>query len=116
VGNKKQPYYIHLRGGQPFAFAGLWDHWEAEGQVTIDSCTIITCDSNQLVGTIHDRMPVILPPKLYGEWLNGGTKRTRLEALLKSYPDTLMEMWPVGLEVNSPTNNSAKLVKPVHGP
>lgn len=114
VGNKKQPYFIRLRGGQPFAFAGLWDHWEDEGQEPIDSCTIITCDSNQLVGTIHDRMPVILPPKVYDEWLDVETKRTRLEALLKSYPDTLMEMWQVGLEVNSPKNNAANLLKPIH--
>lgn len=113
VGNKKQPFYIRLRGDQPFAFAGLWGHWESEGGEPIGSCTIITCDSNQLVGTIHDRMPVILPPKVYSEWLDAGTKSVTLAGLLKPYPDTLMEIWPVGLGVNSPKNDSAELLKPL---
>lgn len=25
---RKQPFYIRLRSGRPFAFAGLWEHWE----------------------------------------------------------------------------------------
>lgn len=113
LGNGKQPYFIRLRGGQPFAFAGLWDHWEIEGQEPIDSCTIITCDANQLVGEIHDRMPVILPPKLYNEWLDATAKPARLQALLKPYPDTLMETWAVGADVNSPRNDSAELLMPL---
>lgn len=114
TGTTKQPYFVRLRGGQPFAFAGLWDHWEAEGQAPIDSCTVITCDANPLVGAIHDRMPVILPPRLYDTWMDPGQKDTRtLAALLKPYPDTLMEAYPVGLGVNSPRNDSAALLDPV---
>lgn len=113
VGKTKQPYFIRLRGGQPFAFAGLWDHWEAEGQVPIDSCTIITCNANLLVAEIHDRMPVILPPKVYGEWLDVGTKLDTLEGLLKPYPDIFMEVWPVGRGVNNPKNNTAEQIKPL---
>ena len=56
-GKKKQPYLFRLQGGGPFAFAGLWEHWEQGGRV-IDSCTILTTDANELVGSIHDRMPV----------------------------------------------------------
>lgn len=113
----KQPYFIRLRGGQPCAFAGLWDYWVVEGEAPIASCTIITCDANQLVAGIHDRMPVILPPKLYDSWMN--PKQTFLDALselLKPYPDTLMEAWPVGREVNSPRNNSVDLLEPVTHP
>lgn len=114
VGRTKQPYFVRLRGGQPFAFAGLWDHWEVEGQPPIDSCAIITCDANPLVAAIHDRMPVILPPKAYDAWMNPGNmdKRTLVE-LLKPYPALLMEMWPVGLRVNSPANNDPSLTDPL---
>ena len=114
TGSAKQPYFIRLRGGQPFAFAGLWDHWEVEGEALIESCTIITCDANQLVAGIHDRMPVILPPKLYDSWMN--PKQTYMDALsdlLKPYPDLLMEAWPVSRGVNSPKNNTADLLEPV---
>lgn len=110
----KQPYFVRLRGGQPFAFAGLWDHWEAEGQAPIDSCTIITCDANALVAPIHERMPVILPPRLYAAWLDPQQSTPwKLSALLKPYPDTLMEAYPVGLAVNNPRNDSAALIQPV---
>jgi putative SOS response-associated peptidase YedK len=59
-------------------------------------------------------MPVILPPRLYDAWMDpnlaGGPK---LGALLKPYPDTLMDMYPVGRDVNSPKNDSAALIAPV---
>jgi putative SOS response-associated peptidase YedK len=114
AGTTKQPYFVRLRGGQPYAFAGLWDHWETAGQAPIDSCTIITCDANPLVAAIHDRMPVILPPRLYDTWMDPKQKDTRaLAALLKPYPDTLMEAYPVDLAVNSPRNDSAALLVPV---
>ncbi len=113
VAKTKQPYFIQLRGGQPFAFAGLWDHWEVEGQAPIDSCTIITCDANPMAAEIHDRMPVILPPKAYHAWMDPNVTRSdTLTELLKPYPDLLMEMWPVGRGVNSPRNDSAELIKP----
>ena len=50
---RKQPYYIRLQDGQPFAFAGLWERWN-RGDSPIDSCTILTTDANELVGSIHD--------------------------------------------------------------
>jgi putative SOS response-associated peptidase YedK len=40
-GTRKQPYHLRLRDGRPFAFAGLWEHWEGE-ETAIDSCTLIT--------------------------------------------------------------------------
>src|SRR5262249_23720667 len=54
----KQPFYIRLKDDKPFAFAGLYDHWH-KGE-PIDSCTILTTDANDLMQSLHDRMPVIL--------------------------------------------------------
>lgn len=116
AGKTKQPYFVRLRGGQPFAFAGLWEHWEAEGQAPIDSCTIITCDANPLVAQIHERMPVILPPRLYDAWMDPAQQNTRaLTDLLKPYPDLLMEAYPVGLAVNSPRNDSPEVLRSLQG-
>jgi putative SOS response-associated peptidase YedK len=58
VGKNKQPYFIRLKDDEPFAFAGLAEHWH-RGEQTIDSATIITTEPNELMETIHDRMPVI---------------------------------------------------------
>ena len=75
----KQPYYIHMKEGRPFAFAGLWESWKEAGGPEIRSCTILTTKPNALAGEIHDRMPVILPPALttYG-WITNrrGTSST----------------------------------------
>ena len=60
VGSKKQPFYIRLREGNPFAFAGLWEHWEGPAGAAIDSCTLLTTTPNDLISRFHHRMPVIL--------------------------------------------------------
>lgn len=111
----KQPYYIHLRGRKPFAFAGLWDHWEHEGEV-IESCTIITTDANARVATIHDRMPVVLPQKAYEAWLDPTQMNPfKLLPLLVPYPDTLTEAYPVSRAVNSPKTDTPDLINPDAG-
>ena len=62
VGERKQPYYIQLLDGGPFAFAGLWEHWEGPENLVIESCTILTTEANALVRSLHNRMPLIIDP------------------------------------------------------
>ena len=100
----KQPYYIHLKDGSPFAFAGLWESWRDAQEIR--SCTIITTEANELVGDIHNRMPVILAPEDYSLWLDPDFKeREALTSLLRPYPNDAMEAYPVSRRVNSPSNN-----------
>jgi putative SOS response-associated peptidase YedK len=54
-GSKKQPVYVRRKDGQPFAFAGLWEDWEREGEI-IQSCAIITTEANDLMSEFHDRL------------------------------------------------------------
>jgi putative SOS response-associated peptidase YedK len=69
---KNNPKYeIALEGGKPFAFAGLWGAWHnPETGDWLQSFTIITTDPNELMQSIHTRMPVILHPKEYDHWLD----------------------------------------------
>lgn len=107
----KQPYYIHLKDGSPFAFAGLWESWR-DGE-EIRSCTIITTDANELVGEIHKRMPVILPPEDYDMWLDPDfEEKEALTSLLRPYPSEVMEAYPVSRRVNSPSNNAPDCIEP----
>lgn len=107
---RKQPYYIRLRDGEPFAFAGLWEHWEREAEV-IESCTIIVTQANSLVATIHDRMPVILAKADYDTWLNPRLEDSRtLNPLLRPYPADNMIASPVGFAVNNPRNDGPELL------
>ena len=69
VGTKKVPHLISLRSEEPFAFAGLWERWVSPVGEAIESCTVVTTTPNELMATIHDRMPVIVRPADYGVWL-----------------------------------------------
>lgn len=112
-GATKQPYLIGMRDGGPFAFAGLWEHWRRDDQ-TIESCTIITTDANELMQPLHDRMPVILPPAEYASWLDPRPDRGEvLQRLLRPYPSEEMRAYPVSTVVNNPRNDVPQCVEPL---
>jgi len=111
--HRKQPYYIHLRDKRPFAFAGLWERWEGDADA-VDSCTIITTQSNELTAPLHDRMPVIIHPKDYAAWLNpGATQVHALQSLLRPYPPEEMSAYPVGTHVNNAANDGLECIEPL---
>lgn len=170
-----QPYYFSMKGGTPFACAGLYESWKVQWQDEIpnqkglqpdrfrhkastaggqsasdaprdheklkktakepkkitwplnlggieynqgdvlESCTIITTEANTLMAKIHDRMPVILDSKKYDAWLDSTTSQESLKALLKPFPATKMQSWPVDRVVNKvgddDTENCIKKIK-----
>ena len=110
-GSRKQPYYIKLRDGEPFAFAGLWDHWAPADGDPLETCTILTTMPNAVLQPIHDRMPVILPPDAYTVWLDPAMRDVEpIQALLTPYPADAMIAYPVSPRVNSPANDASGLV------
>ncbi len=107
----KIPYYIHLKSGLPFTFAGLWDEWHAPDGALVKSCTIITTAPNALMATLHNRMPVILPPSAREQWLDPDPQKPEaLQPLLIPYPADEMTTHPVSTLVNSPANDRPELV------
>jgi putative SOS response-associated peptidase YedK len=52
-----------------FAFAGIWDRWKSPTGQLMESCSILTTAPNDLLTDVHDRMPVILPPRHSRIWL-----------------------------------------------
>lgn len=101
-GPKKQPWYIHRNDGRPMAFAGLWDSWQPPetGEPPVVSCTIITTAANRKMQPVHDRMPVILEPVHWKQWLETGTPGA-LELLVPAEEGTL-DIYPVSTKVNNP--------------
>lgn len=109
----KTPMYIRLASGEPFAFAGLWEAWHSPQDEFVLSCTIITTEPNDLLETIHNRMPVILPPEAYARWLDPAeTPAQELQGLLVPYPAEEMTAFEVSTLVNSPQNDSPEVVIP----
>jgi len=106
------PYFIRLKSGEPFAFAGLWDRWD-KGEEPLQTFTIITTDNNELIRPIHNRMPVILHQKDEAVWLDPELRDPeKLLTLLKPYPSDEMEMYEVSTIVNSPKNDVPECIKP----
>jgi putative SOS response-associated peptidase YedK len=112
----KQPFYIHLHDGLPFAFAGLWERCNGpEGLV--ESCTLLTTQPNELMRPLHNRMPVILEPKDYDLWIDPGIRQTDLLLpLLSPYPAEQMAAFPVSRRVNNPDYDDPQCIVPLpHG-
>jgi len=111
-GRAKQPYYIHFADNRPFAFAGLWEHWEKVAGSAIDSCALITTAPNAIMEPIHNRMPVILHPTDYALWLDVSMHDLpRLVALLQPHPHEEMEVFPVNPLVNNPLNEGPQCLE-----
>jgi putative SOS response-associated peptidase YedK len=109
----KVPYFIHMKNRQPFAFAGLWDEWHSPDGSQIRSCTIVTIEPNDLMASIHNRMPVILPSDAYTQWIDPAVRTPdSLQALIKPYPAEEMAAYPVSTLVNSPQNDRPECVVP----
>lgn len=110
--NGKQPYLIRLRDGEPMGMGGLLEHWRGtEGEVM--TFTILTTNANLLMAEIHDRMPVIIKPEDYAAWVDTNlTDVAKIQAMAQSYPERLMEAYPVSRKVNSPQHDSPDLIGP----
>jgi putative SOS response-associated peptidase YedK len=113
---RKQPWYFRRKDGDVLAFAGLWSVWRPqrgsdEGRIV--SCSIITGAPNELVQPIHDRMPVMLPPSAWAEWLDPANDDVdALRELLVPAPAELFEATPVIDAVSNVRNDGPHLLEP----
>ncbi len=115
-GGGKTPMFIHLKSGEPFAFAGLWDVWHSPDGSEVPSVTIITTALNAVTKPIHDRMPAIVRAADYSRWLAPDeVEPDSLTDVFKPYPAKEMEAWPVSTRVNKPANDSRACVEKVEG-
>jgi putative SOS response-associated peptidase YedK len=107
----KQPYAFSMSNGAPFAFAGLWDAWkDSVNDQWLQRFTIITTTPNQLTATVHNRMPVILHPDDYEEWLMRVDGEEPPTALLRPFPADEMKAREAHKDVGNVRNNSPALL------
>ena len=107
---EKQPYQFARKDGRLLAFAGLWERWE-KGPEPIESFTIIVTSSNDLVRTVHDRMPVILDPADFDTWLDAERHGpAQVLDLLKPYAADDMKAEPVSRKLNNVRNEGAEIL------
>jgi len=117
-GATKQPFFITRTDGASIAFAGLWATWRdpaADAAAPpLVTCAVLTTSAVGRMTTVHDRMPLLMPPDMWEAWLDPDSADVTelLSAPRQDFVDSL-ELRPVSTAVNSVRNNSPELLAPV---
>jgi putative SOS response-associated peptidase YedK len=112
--NGKQPHHICFADQRAFAFGGLWERWTPPEGDPVESFTILTTRPNELIASLHDRMPVIIPPERFNDWISEGPLGPDgAEAMLLPHSADGMVAVPVGSMVNTPRNDDPRCIEPV---
>ena len=119
---RKQPYYIHRADDGVLAFAGLYELWrdrsapEDHPQAWLWTAVIITTRAEDEVGHIHERMPMVIDPARWDDWLDpASTEAPHVHSLLAPASASGLATYPVGTDVNYVKNNGPALIKPLAG-
>jgi putative SOS response-associated peptidase YedK len=113
-GKNKIPYRFTMNDNSLFAMAGIYSIFTRSDGTSYSGCAIITTEANQLVGQIHNRMPVILQGNQLHQWLyRGNDDLQMLSSLLTPFDPSLMNAYEVSNYVNKATNNDIKCIEPV---
>jgi putative SOS response-associated peptidase YedK len=111
---RSEPFAIRRRDDEPLAFAGLWAIWRDPATAErLYSATIVTGVPNELVASVHNRMPIILDPDDWDAWLDEGARPSELRPLLRPYPADGLQMYPVSPAVNNVRSQGAELLLPL---
>ena len=109
VAGRKYPWYFMPTDAKLFALAGITSLWNG-----IRSVSLITTARNALMEPIHDRMPVIIAPTDYANWLDRSNESPI--DLIRPYPALQMKAHPVSPRVSRPENDDADLIAEAAAP
>lgn len=106
INKQRIPWYISLKDGSPFVFAGLCDSWRdpLSGE-SLNSCSIITCEANPMMEKIHNtkkRMPVILKKEKEEEWISGEATLLKRKEILQAYNSSDLQAYTVSPRLSLP--------------
>ncbi len=114
---RRQPYLVRRRDGEQLAFAGLWERWRDDADPdapAVRSVAIVTTRINEALSGLHDRMPVVVDPGAWAEWLDPHNDDVdALGRLLAPAPEDLLAAHAVDPAVGKVTNRDPHLVDPV---
>lgn len=113
VGKKTSvPYRFVATNQELFSMAGFWEEFEDENGHAICTFKLITIPSNGIVASIHDRMPVLFNPQDEQIWMNKDSSELQLLGLLKGYPSSDMNYYPVTPRISDAQANLPSMVLP----
>jgi len=104
---KKTPYLVTVKSQPVYAMAGIWSHWKGPGG-DYESCAVITTEAAASIRHIHERMPVILHPSQFTNWLDSQSSKQTLLNLCIPIPDEFIHVRAVSDHVNSARNDDPR--------
>ena len=107
-GRIRQPYYFSLPSGETMALAGLWESWQAPDGSPLRSVCLVTTAANHVMAPVHDRMPVVVAPQHWEEWL--AAPADPVARLIVPCGDEELQVWPVSRRINSAREDDAALI------
>ena len=110
VSGSKKPYYITFEDKKMMAYAGIWSRYVKNGR-SLYTCSIITTSANDKVGSIHERMPVILESDDAKKWLGDNSDLEYLKNILQQYPSEKISMIEVSTKINKVDNDDPSLIE-----
>lgn len=103
---RKQPYYIHLPETKVMVFGGIW-----ERRGDLETYSIVTKDPDPVVAGLHDRMPLILLPSMWTDWLTGSTDDAM--GIAMTAPEPPLAFHKVDPAVGNVRNQGPQLIEPI---
>jgi putative SOS response-associated peptidase YedK len=107
----KQAYFMTRRDGEPLVFGGLWSTWGTQSAQLL-TFSVVTLPASGELTRVHDRMPLVLSPDLWLEWLTGINVSGLLRAPCPDYAAGI-ELRPVSSAVGDVRNDGPDLIKPI---
>ena len=111
VGRTKKPWLIQRPNEEPFGFAGVWDTWRGGDQPLV-TCAIITTPPNEVMTSIHTRMPAMLSPEQCAEWLSPRADAAALTALLVPASSATLSLTAISRRINNSRQDSPDCLAP----
>ena len=65
---EKKPFHFQP-AAKPFALAGVYDVWKADGKSAVTSFAIVTTNAAPSTARYHDRMPLVLEESQFDDWM-----------------------------------------------
>ena len=111
---KRRPFLLRPREARQIAFAGIYERWQDGKGGEIDTVAILTCPANRTIGSLHDRMPVVLRLEHYAAWLDvKGTPAETAASLLQPAPDELLDTIEMHPKINDSKRDEPGIQEPL---
>lgn len=106
--------YVYHKDEAPLFFAGIWDYeYNKTVGSDIQCCTIINVPASRSLKAIHNRMPAILKPEYFSQWLNPQFNDIRALKKIASSDEDMLKMHYVSDYVSDERHNGWECIEPI---